>query len=604
MKPVAYYKVQTVQRRIAQAEHGKSHLAADAQALWEQRIDAAMIAQGWKRTAGTCPRYEKPLVPKLNGLHAALVTWLQTQHQAVYHTELMRRATTYAFDRAYDVPLTASAEYKQPFQPILDALPDALRIVKFETTATNGVYPPQPLAISAAMIQQSYVTLDTLAPISTKQGDVLLYNDVLRALATTLGIPQKELTDLKMQQICKVLLNRWLQRKRYEVKTRFIHGRNLLPPQRNGFTAYFPICQVVQDVNHQIALGSGKAKAFPVHAPLCIIDEKRNAIVCLQLIGNPQAVKANWARLMSAYQSPVEINNVYIRQRGMKRHLVFKKPLPFDQVECILLHKQASYETMQPDEPFYVLDNEARDYPAAFFPMLDAALAIPLQPHWASYLWQQGLDHKLIRPVSERAYGKMAWHIHTAAETWEQIIHAGFQSGELVLLHAGNPVEPTENALIEEPNDTDGMPDLISTYTTDEAVEDGLIYNVDDDLSATLAAAGLGDMFPKRDSYNIMLPPSTRFPLGRVVITPGALELAEQGVNLSVSLHRHANADWGEMQPEDLRANDRALRNGDARLFSSYDHTLTTSDSEHIVKLWIISEWDYSVTTLLRPDEY
>lgn len=615
-KPVGYYSVESVRNHVLRQLHGTTHVSSPVLNLLDQQIEVAMTAQGWTRTTGSRPRYERPLVPDLDGLQSSLVKWLQTQQRAVSHSDLIRKATTYAFNRAYDVMPTDSAEYKQSFQPILATLPNALRIAKFETMATNGLYQPQPLEISAEMIAQSYAALDALTPTSTKQGDVLLHNDVQRTLAATLGVPQKQLTDLKMQQIRKVLLNHWLQRNRYEIKTTFVRGRNMLPPQREGVTAYVPVCQVVQDVNHQIALGSGKAKAFPVHAPLCIIDEKRNAIVCLQLIGNPQAVKANWARLMTAYQTSVEIDDVYIRQRGMKKHLVFKKLLPLDQVEWVLLHKQASYEAMQPDEPFYVLDNAESDHPAAFFPMLDAALAIPLQPHWANYFWQQGLDHKLIRPVSERAYGKMAWHVNTTTETWEQIIQEGFRQGALVLLHDGDPVDAVESVSKtvdddianfgheESPDNEDGMPELISTYTTDEAMDDGLIYSVDDDLSAAIEAAGLGDMFPKRDSYNIMLPPSTRFSLGRVVTTPGALELAEEGVQLSVSLHRHANADWGEMSPEDIRANNRALKNGNERLFSSYEHTIKTDNGDRTVKLWIITEWDRSVTTLLRPDEY
>jgi hypothetical protein len=47
---------------------------------------------------------------------------------------------------------------------------------------------------------------------------------------------------------------------------------------------------------------------------------------------------------------------------------------------------------------------------------------------------------------------------------------------------------------------------------------------------------------------------------------------------------------------EDRRANDAALRDGD-RLLSSYAVSPTQ-------QLWIITEYDRSVTTLLLPDEY
>ena len=45
------------------------------------------------------------------------------------------------------------------------------------------------------------------------------------------------------------------------------------------------------------------------------------------------------------------------------------------------------------------------------------------------------------------------------------------------------------------------------------------------------------------------------------------------------------------------RQNDAALKSGEDRLFSSYQ---VTRD----LKLWIITEWDRSVTTLLLPSEY
>ena len=51
------------------------------------------------------------------------------------------------------------------------------------------------------------------------------------------------------------------------------------------------------------------------------------------------------------------------------------------------------------------------------------------------------------------------------------------------------------------------------------------------------------------------------------------------------------------MDAEDISANDCALANNDARLFSS--HNMGKGE-----KLWIITEWDRSVTTFLLPSEY
>ena len=82
---------------------------------------------------------------------------------------------------------------------------------------------------------------------------------------------------------------------------------------------------------------------------------------------------------------------------------------------------------------------------------------------------------------------------------------------------------------------------------------------------------------------------------GTIVATPGAMELAEQGINLLAYLKRHLKGDWGELCQEDKAENNLSLRCG-YRLLSAYETPLG--------KLWIITEADRSATTFLLPDEY
>jgi hypothetical protein len=85
-------------------------------------------------------------------------------------------------------------------------------------------------------------------------------------------------------------------------------------------------------------------------------------------------------------------------------------------------------------------------------------------------------------------------------------------------------------------------------------------------------------------------------PLGKVVATPGALKLLlERGEDPFDYLARHASGDWGELCEFDHRQNQIALRER-LRLFSSYDTPAG--------KVWIITEADRSVTTILLPEEY
>jgi hypothetical protein len=87
------------------------------------------------------------------------------------------------------------------------------------------------------------------------------------------------------------------------------------------------------------------------------------------------------------------------------------------------------------------------------------------------------------------------------------------------------------------------------------------------------------------------------FELGRLVATPGALELLTRSEQTALEfLARHSRGDWGECGPEDASENDFSVKAG-FRIFSVY----RTRNGE---KLWVITEADRSVTTLLLPSEY
>lgn len=88
-----------------------------------------------------------------------------------------------------------------------------------------------------------------------------------------------------------------------------------------------------------------------------------------------------------------------------------------------------------------------------------------------------------------------------------------------------------------------------------------------------------------------------KFALGRIVATPGALECLR---SLSVApvdlLKRHQQGDWGDLCDEDREMNELALSDG-SRIFSAYK----VSNEERV---WVVTEWDRSATTILLPSEY
>ena len=87
-----------------------------------------------------------------------------------------------------------------------------------------------------------------------------------------------------------------------------------------------------------------------------------------------------------------------------------------------------------------------------------------------------------------------------------------------------------------------------------------------------------------------------RLPLRRVLATPGALQLLrDAGEDPFGYLARHASGDWGELDAHDHRENERSLEHG-WRLLSSYPVGEKT--------IWVITEADRSVTTILLPGDY
>lgn len=106
-------------------------------------------------------------------------------------------------------------------------------------------------------------------------------------------------------------------------------------------------------------------------------------------------------------------------------------------------------------------------------------------------------------------------------------------------------------------------------------------------------------------------PTAPLFSLGRIVATPGALDALGEQRDLEAFhkrtadlLNRHRYGDFGHVGPEDVQTNRDAIEYGN-RIMSAY-----AIDESQPCKgwgencLWIITEADRSVTTLLLPDEY
>jgi len=86
---------------------------------------------------------------------------------------------------------------------------------------------------------------------------------------------------------------------------------------------------------------------------------------------------------------------------------------------------------------------------------------------------------------------------------------------------------------------------------------------------------------------------------GRLVATRGIAEEMESDLafarEIAEAFGRYQRHDWGDLCQEDKALNDQAVESGD-RVMAAY---LTSKG-----KIWIITEWDRSATTILFPSEY
>lgn len=98
--------------------------------------------------------------------------------------------------------------------------------------------------------------------------------------------------------------------------------------------------------------------------------------------------------------------------------------------------------------------------------------------------------------------------------------------------------------------------------------------------------------------------PTVQLELGRVVVTANVDAQLPQALVMAC-LRRHGAGDWGVVTSDAKRQNDAAVKSGEDRVMSAYpidpaQPCLGYGDNT----VWVITEWDRSVTTVLLPDDY
>lgn len=101
--------------------------------------------------------------------------------------------------------------------------------------------------------------------------------------------------------------------------------------------------------------------------------------------------------------------------------------------------------------------------------------------------------------------------------------------------------------------------------------------------------------------------PGAVLALGQIVATARIVDA--QATDFVLAAHvarclaRHAAGDWGDVDDDDRAANDHDLANG-GRILSAYELPADAAGTYRDDKVWIITEHDRSVTTILWPSDY
>lgn len=294
------------------------------------------------------------------------------------------------------------------------------------------------------------------------------------------------------------------------------------------------------------------ADGFNVNMTRHIRDDMNNDLPLLDILGPKQAVRATWAKLISRKTYNYVLGGA-VKLNKEPGHRVLKKELPNGWVNWTFVSKQAIPKILDPSTPAYCWKepDEPKDLntpPANFFPVLMASMPYPVLPPWENYLWKEGLNARCISRMPDCSTVK-GYKIFPRFSYWKEIINTGFGTE-----HLNIGILPPEKPPEPEP-----------------------------------------DQFLDESAAQLIKVKSKLFPMGQIVWTPSINEMLASGFNIVPYIVRHAQGDWGDMDLADKKENDLSVSRH-LRIMSAYETPAG--------KIWIITEADRSVTTVLLPEEY
>jgi len=395
-----------------------SKLTAAEQSLIQTQVDAIAAQAGWEKDNATATgSYTKPLPVDEATARSRMNDLLRRENgRPVSASSVIYQAQLGAYGRGF---------YTNELTPSLQAVvSETLQAHGYRPTPQDGEYRPRPVALASDAETNLQEKVAALSPVMTEFGPALLLRDVVEALGVA------SISEWQAEQlVADGRVSQALRKVGYQTELTWCQPYHFRP-KREGHEARRVILKEVR-VKNDPARKLTLAQGLAVLTPALAIDDVDETLVYLEMVGAKQSVKANWAALVGGGKVHW-LGRKRIRLDGMKEHVKIQATLPCGWANHILIHKQASLKEMNPEQPFYLLDDGTQPIPPLFYPMLNKCLALPLLPEWAGYLWENGRAHQLITLLDEgEGQGYAAWRTLPSAEAWQAVIQEGLQTKQI-----------------------------------------------------------------------------------------------------------------------------------------------------------------------------
>lgn len=170
------------------------------------------------------------------------------------------------------------------------------------------------------------------------------------------------------------------------------------------------------------------------------VDSQHQTLIVIHMLGYEQAVKSNWAKLVTAKSQHNYINGELIVTEGARDHVTLKTMLPESGwLDMWLIHKQCSEEHINPSRAPHFYTFVPEELPEAFGKLqrqfvtrLDRVISLPVLPVWTAYLWQRGEARGLIHAIAPGdCRNLIVYRIKTTMPVWTTIISTGLAEGDI-----------------------------------------------------------------------------------------------------------------------------------------------------------------------------